>query len=126
MLGCFSPNIQHYNLSALFFLSGSRTPGSASIYGLRRFLNEAKHNPELFAKPETATRLAHEIYKKLSLLLMEKEEEPNLALSLSEPGLDLLVAIELRAWFKHVLTIQVSVLEMLAIGTLEVLDKEIV
>lgn len=57
---------------------------------------------------------------------MEKKEELKLALSLSEPGLDLLVAVELRAWFKHVLAIEVGVFEMLTIGTLEVLGKKIV
>lgn len=100
-------------------------PGSSSNDSLRRFMNEAKHTPELFAKPETATRLAHEIYKKLTLLLLKKEEEPRLALSLSELGLDSLVAVELRAWFKHVFSVEVSVLEMLAMGTLEVLGKKI-
>lgn len=100
-------------------------PGSSSSDGLRSFLNEAKHTPDLFTKPETATRLAHEIYRKLSSLLLKKEEEPNLGLSLSELGLDSLLAVELRAWFKHVFAIEVSVLEMLAMGTLEVLGKKI-
>lgn len=100
-------------------------PGSDNSDSLRSLLNEAEHTPELLAKPETATRLAHEIYKKLSSLLLKKEEEPNLALSLSELGLDSLVAVELRAWFKHVFAVEVSVLEMLAMGTLEVLGKKI-
>lgn len=99
-------------------------PGSSSTDSLRAFLEEAKYTPDLFAKPETATRLAHEIYRKLSSLLLKKEEEPNLALSLSELGLDSLLAVELRAWFKHVFAVDVSVLEMLAMGTLEVLGKK--
>ncbi|KAJ4391882.1 hypothetical protein N0V93_005502 [Gnomoniopsis smithogilvyi] len=100
-------------------------PGSSSSDSLRKFLNETKHTPDLFAKPETATRLAHEIYKKLSSLLLKKEEEPDLTLSLSELGLDSLLAVELRAWFKHVFAVEVSVLEMLAMGTLEILGKKI-
>lgn len=106
-------------------IDGAPQSSSSSSDSLRRFLDEAKHTPDLLTKPDTGAKLAFEIYRKLSSLLLKKEEEPNLALSLSELGLDSLLAVELRAWLKHVFAVEVSVLEILAMGTLEVLGKKI-
>lgn len=115
-------NTGRQNINGVPYSSSS---SSSSSNSLRRFLDEARHTPDLLTKPETGTKLAYEIYRKLSSLLLKKEEEPNLALSLSELGLDSLLAVELRAWLKHVFAVEVSVLEMLAMGTLEVLGKKI-
>lgn len=43
---------------------------------------------------------------------------------ITKPGLDSLVAVELRACFKHVFAVDVSVLQMLAMGTLEGIGQE--
>ncbi|KAI1873220.1 uncharacterized protein JN550_003473 [Neoarthrinium moseri] len=92
---------------------------------LHRFMVEAKSNPRIFVTPETTAMFAREIGKKLCALLLKPEDEPNIGLGLTELGLDSLVAVELRAWCKRVFAVDISVLEMLAMGTLEALGKRI-
>ncbi|RYO92343.1 hypothetical protein DL766_010347 [Monosporascus sp. MC13-8B] len=90
---------------------------------LRVFLASAKDNPTMFRTPEGAALLAHEIGKKLFALLLKPDEDPNIALSLAELGLDSLIAVEMRAWWKQVFGLNISVLEILAMGTLDALGK---
>ena len=73
--------------------------------------------------PETAKLLATEIGKKLFDLLLKPHENLNIALPLLDLGLDSLVAIELRSWWKQVLKFDISVLEMLGMGSLEALGQ---
>ncbi|RYP78429.1 hypothetical protein DL771_000614 [Monosporascus sp. 5C6A] len=91
---------------------------------LRDFLASAKDNPAMFRAPEGAALLAHEIGKKLFALLLKPDEDPNIALSLAELGLDSLIAVEIRAWWKQVFGPDISVLEILAMGTLDALGKK--
>ena len=67
--------------------------------------------------------LAQDIGKRLFLLLVNLEDELNTFLSLTDLGLDSLVGIELRAWWKQVFGFDTSVLEMLGIRTLETLEQ---
>ncbi|KAI5927661.1 KR domain-containing protein [Camillea tinctor] len=114
-------------LTAYLTIGRNQTVGTSdnSSDSLRRFLDEARNTPGSFTAPETAVRFAREISMKLSSLLLKQEEEPNIALSLAELGLDSLIAVELRAWCKRVFAMDISVLEMLATGTLEMLGKKI-
>ncbi|RYP11915.1 hypothetical protein DL765_007558 [Monosporascus sp. GIB2] len=81
-------------------------------------------NPTMFRTPEGVALLAHEIGKKLFALLLKPDEDPNIALSLAELGLDSLIAVEMRAWWKQVFGLNISVLEILAMGTLDALGKK--
>ncbi|KAK6853866.1 polyketide synthase [Apiospora arundinis] len=98
---------------------------SSSDDGLRNLLVKAKDNPELFSAPETAEVLAREIGKKLFSLILKPNQEPNIALGLTELGLDSLVAVELRAWCKAMFAVEITVLQMLAMGTLKALGEKV-
>ncbi|KAI0970067.1 KR domain-containing protein [Xylaria arbuscula] len=91
---------------------------------LKLFLATAKKNPTSFREPEAANVLAREIGKKLFALLLKPEQEPKISLGLAELGLDSMIAVEMRAWWKVELGLTISVLEMLAMGTLLALGEK--
>ena len=92
---------------------------------LRSFLASAKSQPSLFREPDTAVFLAHEIGQKLFSLLLKPDQEPNIALGLAELGLDSMIAVEMRAWWKLTFALDISVLEMLGMGTLLALGRRV-
>lgn len=95
---------------------------------LQSFVKSMKTNPDpaVLSSSDTASFLAQEIGKKLmELLLREVEEDEVLDTSkqLGDLGLDSLIAIELRGWWKQVFGFDVSILELLGAGTLANLGK---
>lgn len=69
-------------------------------------------------------QLAQEIGKKLlGLVLRPVDDEIDVSLSLAQLGLDSMVAVEMRAWWKQMFGLDISALEMLSMGTLEALGK---
>ncbi|KAI1173654.1 hypothetical protein F4777DRAFT_589726 [Nemania sp. FL0916] len=91
---------------------------------LRSFLSTARDNPATLKMPEAAKLLATEMGKKLFVLLLKPDQEPDIALELAQIGLDSLVAVEMRAWWKSELGLTISVLEMLSMGTLLALGEK--
>lgn len=93
---------------------------------LASFLGRARADPatELGQNSDAAQRfLAHEIGERLLALLLRSGEEVSIEKPLAELGLDSLVAIELRAWWKGTFGFDVTVLEMLGMGTLGALGR---
>lgn len=95
----------------------------ASAETLKSYLASAKAGLSLLKSPEAPKLLAVEIGKKLFDLLLKPQEELNTALSLVDLGLDSLVAIELRAWWKQVFSINITVLEMMGMGSVDALGQ---
>ncbi|KAI1110618.1 hypothetical protein F5Y14DRAFT_345509 [Nemania sp. NC0429] len=93
---------------------------------LRGFLKNVQANPTLLGEPGTAALFALGIGRKLFKLLLKADQEPDITLGLSELGLDSMVAVEMRAWWKLTFGLEITVLEMLAMGTLEALGKRVV
>jgi acyl carrier protein len=108
------------------YLHGSKqAANSANNDTLQAFLASAKNNPARYREEDAPGILAHEIGKRLFALLLKPDDEPNVALGLAELGLDSLIAVEMRSWFKQVFALDISVLEMLAMGTLEALGNKV-
>ncbi|KAF5239311.1 hypothetical protein FANTH_10014 [Fusarium anthophilum] len=95
----------------------------ASNDSLKSFLVTAKSDSAILRAPETAKFLALEIGKKLFNLLLKPQEDLNTSMPLVDLGLDSLVAIELKAWWKQVFAFDISVLEMMGKGSLDVLGQ---
>jgi NAD(P)-dependent dehydrogenase (short-subunit alcohol dehydrogenase family)/aryl carrier-like protein len=104
-------------------VGGSNTEVNKSSDLLSTFLNTAKSDPSIISVPATSAFLATEIGKKLFSLLLKPEEELDTRLSFSALGMDSLVGIEMRAWWRRTFGFDVRVLEMLQMGTLDALGK---
>jgi NADP-dependent 3-hydroxy acid dehydrogenase YdfG/acyl carrier protein len=90
---------------------------------LRSLLIAGKNSPATFKSAKTPVLIAREIGKRLFSLLLQPDSEVNISLSLTELGMDSLIAVEMRAWWKQTFGFDISVLEMLGMGTLEALGK---
>ncbi|KAI8950738.1 hypothetical protein F4801DRAFT_602120 [Xylaria longipes] len=101
---------------------GPLTDGEGNT--LRIFLTRAKEDPAVFREPKTATLLAREIGKKLFSILLKPDDEPSVTSALTEIGFDSMIAVEMRVWWKLEFGFDISVLEMLAMGTLEALGQK--
>lgn len=74
----------------------------------------------LLQDKDTAKFLAREIGRKIyDFMLRPEEEEIDIGISLLQIGLDSLMAIELRRWFKGVFGFNLSVLEIMGAGSLD-------
>lgn len=85
---------------------------------MRGFVLRLDNDPSLLSEIASKDFLAMEIGKKIFKFIMRNEEELDVSLKLTDLRLDSLMAIELRRWYKQVLGIEVSVLEILASGTI--------
>lgn len=102
---------------------GSGDSRAAANETLKSYLNRAKADASLLKTAGAASLFAMEIGRKLLDLLLQPQEELNTDLPLVDLGLDSLVALELRAWWKQVFSFDISVLEMLGMGSLAALGQ---
>ena len=103
--------------------AGTGADGAASTETLKSYLASVKGDPTLLKTSETAKLFAVEIGKKLFDLLLKPQEELNTNAPLVDLGLDSLVALELRAWWKQVFSFDITVLEMLGMASLDALGQ---
>lgn len=105
-------------------INGNATKtGSAHGSKLAAFIAQATTHGDLSAltSPDAPAFVAHQIGAQLLTLLLRPMEDGSVidvSRSPQELGLDSLVAIELRAWWKATLQFDVSVLEMLGMPSL--------
>ena len=103
--------------------SGNEGEAATSSDSLKTFTASAKADGSVLRAPDAGKVLGLEIGKKLCNLLLRSEEELNASTTLADLGMDSLVGIELRAWWKGAFGFDTSVLEMLGKGTLEALGR---
>ncbi|EMD88582.1 hypothetical protein COCC4DRAFT_154765 [Bipolaris maydis ATCC 48331] len=109
-----------YNIS-----DGDEAKRGSGNDGFKTFLSAAKNDAEVLAKPETAAYFGAEIGKQLMrLLLRPDDEELDITMPVQQLGLDSLVGIELRNWWRQTFGFDISVLQLLGFGTLEELGKQ--
>ncbi|KAF3063606.1 Lovastatin diketide synthase LovF [Daldinia childiae] len=106
-----------------FYHNGNEkeTNTRSSFSELIAFLARVADDVEVLDDPQSVSYLSHEIGKKVYSLMLKPEDDLDISLTLSQIELDSLMAIELRRWWKQVLGLQISVLEIMATGTLEAL-----
>ena len=103
--------------------SGSNVDVATSSASLKTYIASAKANTSILRGAEATNFFASEIGKRLFTLLMKPEEDLDTSLSLVSLGMDSLVGIELRSWWKQSFGFDIGVLEMLGMGTLEALGR---
>ncbi|TLD29263.1 hypothetical protein PspLS_03907 [Pyricularia sp. CBS 133598] len=98
--------------------------GRSANEALSRFLEQAAANPATLTEAESVEFLGREVGAKVfSLMLKEDDEVVDTSLTLQQIGLDSLMAIELRRWWKNSLGLEITVLDIMALGTLEALGE---
>ncbi|KAI0178953.1 putative polyketide synthase [Hypoxylon sp. FL1284] len=90
---------------------------------LKSFLAAARTDREMLRKDETATALAMEIGRKVLALQGQPADELRTEQGLADLGMDSLVGIEMRKWWKTSFGFDISLLEMLGMGNLEQLGR---
>ena len=116
-----------------FYHNSTSSPGQASSNTgksdtdkLSTFLKEAMANPAMLMLSSTAEFIARQIAVKVCDFLLRPvsdESEVNIKASPSRSGLDSLVAIEVKSWWKLQFKSDISVLEILAMDSYEDLGK---
>jgi aryl carrier-like protein len=110
-------------MAAYHNIATDNSAAGPSAETLKSHLALAKSNLSLLKSAETSSLFATEIGKKLFDMLLRPYDELNTALPLTDLGLDSLVALELRAWWKQVFGMDITVLEMFGMGSLDALGQ---
>ena len=99
----------YYNMESLDSNEPVSTDGQ-----LRNFITEAKLSPSMLDTNDAVTFLATEIGKALYGLMMLDEDSLNLQDPPNALGVDSLLSIEIRSWFRQQLGLEITVLEILS------------
>jgi NAD(P)-dependent dehydrogenase (short-subunit alcohol dehydrogenase family) len=103
--------------------SKSSATKSGSGGELQSFVSSAKNDPSILKKDDTVAFLATEIGKKLFSFLLRSDEDLDISMPLSQLGMDSLVGVEMRGWWRQAFAFDISVLELLGAGNLEGLGQ---
>jgi hypothetical protein len=90
---------------------------------LKSFLTRARSDASILKTDDTAALLAREIGKKLFSFLLKSDEDLNTSVPLSKLGMDSLVGVEMRSWWRQTFSFDITVLELMGMGTLDALGK---
>ncbi|TQN69715.1 Highly reducing polyketide synthase FUM1 [Colletotrichum shisoi] len=109
---------------------GAATSNGSSDQGaLASFVKSAAADPGLLSSPGCSAFVARQIAAHLFRLLLkpaENEDDMDVGMSLQDAGLDSLVAVEMRSWWKGAFGLDISVLEMLGMGSVAALGERAV
>ncbi|KAI9699569.1 MAG: Type I Iterative PKS [Bogoriella megaspora] len=98
-----------------------RAPGGWSE--LKDLLIRATDQPDLLNEQSSKVLLAQGIGRKIFNFIMRSEEDMDVSLSLAQVGLDSLMAIELRRWWKQMFGVEITTLEIMSSGTIRELGE---
>lgn len=97
--------------------------GTATSEDLAHFLRDVSSNPASLEIPESKEFLATEIGTTLFSFMMRNDESIDLSASLTALGVDSLVSIELRNWFKQKVGVEFTVLEIVGASSITQLGE---
>ncbi|KAJ0124602.1 polyketide synthase [Diaporthe amygdali] len=100
-----------------------RDDGGSNSDNLKAFLARAREDTTLLKAPGTAAFLAREVGRKLFSFLLKSEEDLNTSVPLSQLGMDSLVGVEMRSWWRQAFGFDITVLELLGSGNLDALGS---
>ena len=103
--------------------SGESADPATAATTIQWYITNARADPSVLKTPEAPAFFATEIGKSLFGLLLKPDDDLNTSLSLIDLGMDSLVAIELRTWWRQVFRFDISVMELRSMGTLDALGQ---
>ena len=103
--------------------SASGGGGAGRDESLRALLAQAEADPKSLYEPGTLEKVSWEVGRTLFSFLLLPEEDLDISLSLDSIGIDSLVSIEIRNWWRKMLGLEITVLEIMKAGTIEGLGK---
>ncbi|KAF2267503.1 hypothetical protein CC78DRAFT_490418 [Lojkania enalia] len=90
---------------------------SSNNMGLIVFLNGVTSDPTVLEQQESVDYLTKEICRTISSFMLQPEDDLDPTKSLSAMGVDSLVSIEIRNWWRRSLGLDISVLEIMNAGS---------
>lgn len=118
---------QYRNLALAGDIPGTSAGGGqgqgADDGGLKSFLAAVESDPHLLGQEDRVLELAGHIQATLGGFMIRPAEELDIRGAMSALGVDSLVAIELRNWFRRSMALDVSVLEIVQAESLEGLAR---
>ncbi|KAL9623833.1 MAG: hypothetical protein Q9160_001824 [Pyrenula sp. 1 TL-2023] len=99
------------------------TEGRGANEELKQFLATVAATPSMLNEQPNVDYITHEIGKLLRSLMLQSEDDIDVKQSLTSVGIDSLVSIEIRKWWRQALGLEISVLEILNAGSIEQLGK---
>ena len=97
--------------------------GAAGDTQLAQFLSRCAADPELLDHADSEALLAAEISAKVYGLMLKEAESVDVELGLGAMGVDSLMAIELRKWWKRAFGLELSILEIMGFDTIGELSR---
>lgn len=113
--------LAHRNLEAKTAKSTWSTDASSNDSELSRFIREVSSNIVLLQSSQTAVFLATEIGKTLLKFVLRPETDLDLGAPLSTIGIDSLVSLEVRAWIRRWMGVDLVTLEIMKCANLQAL-----
>ncbi|GAB7347262.1 hypothetical protein MBLNU459_g3353t1 [Dothideomycetes sp. NU459] len=110
----------YHNASKIDALDGAAAAGSDV---LKSFLAKASGNSSVLRSEDTAMLLGREIGRKLFSFMLRSDEDLDLLVPLSQLGMDSLVGVEMRGWWRQAFGFDITVLELLSRGNLAALGN---
>ncbi|KAI9763174.1 MAG: hypothetical protein M1835_007911 [Candelina submexicana] len=90
---------------------------------LGQFLVAVAKESSMLTEPSNADFLTHQIGLHLCNFMLRSEEDLNMKQPLAALGVDSLVAIEIRNWWRQILGLEISILEIMNAESIEQLGK---
>lgn len=93
---------------------------------LNSFLISAKSDTDMLKTDDAISFIAKEIGRMLFAFLLKSDEEINTSAALSSLGMDSLVAVEMRNWWRQEFGFDITTLELLGMSSLDALGSHAV
>jgi NADPH:quinone reductase-like Zn-dependent oxidoreductase len=95
---------------------------------IKEFINQVLAEPTILTQPDTAIFLARQIAKKIAIMLLrplenKDDSEIDISCSLQDAGLDSLVSIEMRSWWRTTFGSEITILQMLGVKNVMALGE---
>ncbi len=97
--------------------------GGSTASPLKFFLARAADEPEILDEEESIITLATEIGRRILSFLLKDDSGLDISVGVAEIGVDSLMAIELRRWWKQTFGLDITVFELLSPGTVHRLGQ---